>query len=85
MPIENERRRAQRVAQEKGQILILALDSCCFSLSCYACVCARVARENQALARDDWYAHESVKSVILRQVRLFVVMVMVVMPTTSLP
>ena len=84
MPIENERRRAQRVAQEKGQILILALDSClllfellCFSLSCYACVCARVARENQALVRNDWYA-------ILRQVKLFVVVVMVVMPATSL-
>ena len=28
MPIENERRRAQRVAQEKGHILILALYSC---------------------------------------------------------
>ena len=47
MPIENERRRAQRVAQEKGQI------------------------------RNDWYA-------ILRQVKLFVVVVMVVMPATSL-
>ena len=37
------------------------------------------------VARDDWYAHVTVKSAILRQVRLFVVMVMVVMPATSLP
>ena len=48
-------------------------------------VCACIARKNQALARDDWYAHVTVKSAILRQVRLFVVMVMVVMPATSLP